>query len=108
MSKRICSEFLKLFRVSYCRRQEGNINSYTYADEGASLYDVLNLYNRKHQFIRDLLIRSMNDIEDLEDYIKKTEDLQLGMMVEIVKEYGNEIPGLIRKIKEMHVGNDEK
>ena len=26
---------------------EGNINSYTFADEGASLYDVLNLYNGK-------------------------------------------------------------
>ena len=29
----------------------------------------------------------MNDIDDLEDYIEKTEDVQLGMMVEIVKEY---------------------
>ena len=26
---------------------EGNINSYTYADDGASLYDILNLYNGK-------------------------------------------------------------
>jgi hypothetical protein len=25
---------------------EGNINSYTYADDGASLYDVLNLFNQ--------------------------------------------------------------
>ena len=26
---------------------EGNIHSYTYADDGTSLYDVLNLYNNK-------------------------------------------------------------
>jgi F-box protein 18 (helicase) len=30
---------------------EGNINSYTYADDGASLYDVLNLYNSRHDLV---------------------------------------------------------
>ena len=33
---------------------EGNINSYTYADEGASLYDVLNLHNGKRKLIRNI------------------------------------------------------
>ena len=87
---------------------EGNINSYTYADDGASLYDVLNLYNGKHHLIKDALIKAMKDIADLEEYIDKAEDVQLGMMVEIVKEYGNECPGIIKTIKEKHVGNDEK
>jgi superfamily I DNA/RNA helicase len=87
---------------------EGNINSYTYADEGASLYDVLNLYNGKTQFIKDKLIREMKTLEELEEYIKKTEDVQLAMMVEIVREYGNEIPDIIKEIKEKHVDNDEK
>lgn len=87
---------------------EGNINSYTYADDGASLYDVLSLYNGKRQLIKDGLIREMKDLDDLEDYIEKTEDVQLGMMVEIVKEYGNEIPGIIKSIKDKHIGNDEK
>ena len=87
---------------------EGNINSYTYADEGASLYDVLNLYNNKHHMIRDNLIKGMKNIEELEDYIEKTEDVQLGMMVEIVKEYENEIPEIIKTIKAKHVENDQK
>ncbi len=87
---------------------EGNINSYTYAEEGASLYDVLNLYNGKHTLIKDKLIREMKDLDDLEEYIKKTEDVQLGMMVEIVREYGNEIPRIINTIKQMHVENHEK
>ena len=87
---------------------EGNINSYTYADEGASLYDVLNFYNGKRRLIKDKLIQKMKDTDELEDYIKKTEDVQLGMMVEIVKEYGNEIPGIIKEIKQKHVGNDER
>jgi F-box protein, helicase, 18 len=87
---------------------EGNINSYTYADDGASLYDVLNLYNGKRQLIRDTLIQSMKNLEELEEYIEKAEDVQLGMMVEIVKEYGNEIPDIIKSIKDKHVANEEK
>ncbi|MEP6949805.1 MAG: UvrD-helicase domain-containing protein [Ginsengibacter sp.] len=87
---------------------EGNINSYTYADEGASLYDVLNLYNGRYHLIKDKLIKAMKNLVELEDYIDKTEDVQLGMMVEIVRKYGNEIPDIIKAIKEKHVGNDEK
>jgi len=87
---------------------EGNINSYTYADEGASLYDVLNLENGKRRLIRDKLIKQMKNMAELEDYIKKTEDVQLGMMVEIVKEYGNEIPDIIKEIKAKHIDGDDK
>ena len=87
---------------------EGNINSYTYADDGASLYDVLNLYNGTKKQIKDTVIGSMKNMEELEEYIEKTEDMQLDMMVEIVKEYGNSIPGIIRELKSKHVENDAK
>ncbi|MDA3866035.1 MAG: UvrD-helicase domain-containing protein [Salinivirgaceae bacterium] len=87
---------------------EGNINSYTYADDGASLYDVLNLYNGKRRLIRDKMIRQMRNLDDLVEYIESTEDKQLGMMVEIVKKYGNQIPGIIKKIKGRHVDGDDK
>ncbi len=87
---------------------EGNINSYTYADDGASLYDLLNLYNGKNRLIKDKLIQKMRDFDELTDYIKKTEDVQLSMMVEIVREYGNEIPDIIREIKAKHVENDAR
>jgi len=87
---------------------EGNINSYTYADDGASLNDVLNLYNYKYDLIRDKLIKSMKTMAELEEYIEKTEDAQLAMMVDVVKEYGNEIPGIIKELKELHTGNDER
>jgi F-box protein 18 (helicase) len=87
---------------------EGNINSYTYADEGASLYDVLSLYNNRRKSIKDKLIGQMKNIEELEEYIDKTEDVQLGMMVEIVKEYGNKIPDIINTIKRKHIDDREK
>lgn len=87
---------------------EGNINSYTYADEGASLYDVLNLFRKKRHLIKDELIRSMKDLHELEDYIEKTEDVQLSLMVEIIKEYENEVPEIINTIKKRHVENNDK
>jgi len=39
---------------------------------------------------------------------KKLKDVQLGMMVEIVRKYGNRIPGIIQEIKAKHIDNDEK
>lgn len=87
---------------------EGNFHSYTYAEDGASLYDVLNLYNNNRRLIRDKLVREMQSLKELEEYISKTEDTELGMMVEIVKEYGNEIPKIIQTIKEKHLTNDDK
>ncbi len=87
---------------------EGNFNSYTYADEGASLYDVLNLQNNKRSAIKDALIKSMASVKDLEEYIEKTEDTQLSMMLEIVKKYGNDIYDIIKTIKQKHIENDDK
>ncbi len=87
---------------------EGNLSSYTYAEDGASLYDVLNLYNYNHEKIRDPLIKSMKNLDDLEEYIEKTEDMQLAMMVSLVKEYENEVYDIIRDLKEKQVGNDER
>ena len=87
---------------------EGNIMSYTYADNGTSLYDVLNLHNHNRKLIKDKLIKSMNSLTELEEYIEKTEDRQLGMLVEIVKEYGDDIPDIINLLKEKHVENEDK
>jgi superfamily I DNA/RNA helicase len=82
---------------------EGNVNSYLYAEDGASLFDVLNLYNHNHEMIKDALIKSFNDFSELEEYVMKTEDNQLSVLVEIVKKYENELPKLIRLIKDSHV-----
>lgn len=84
---------------------EGNINSYTFADEGASLYDVLNLHNGKSDKIKDKVIGSMKGIKELEEYIEKTEDNSLRSIVDVIKEYGNDLPWLIKDLKENHVSS---
>ncbi|MCK6611591.1 MAG: UvrD-helicase domain-containing protein [Bacteroidia bacterium] len=87
---------------------EGHIHSYTYADDGASLYDVLNLSLNKRKLIRDPLIQLMRNLEDLEEYIDSTEDMQLGMMLELVETYGEQIPELLKKLKEKHCENKQE
>ncbi|MFT5666789.1 MAG: F-box protein 18 (helicase) [Vicingaceae bacterium] len=87
---------------------EGNINSYTYAEDGASLYDVLNLYQERKNKVKNKMIRQMQDISELEEYIEKTNDVELGLMVKIVKEHGSDIHKLLKRIKELHVEDDKK
>ncbi|MDQ2770758.1 MAG: UvrD-helicase domain-containing protein, partial [Bacteroidota bacterium] len=53
---------------------EGNLNSYTYADTGGSLFDVLSLYNGRSAGIRDPLIKRMANLFELEEYARETED----------------------------------
>ncbi len=84
---------------------EGNVNSYLYAEDGASLFDVLNLYNHNREMIRDDLIKSFNTFSELEEYVMKTEDTQLSILIGIVKKYENELPKLIKKIRDSQVEN---
>ncbi|HEX8326488.1 MAG TPA: UvrD-helicase domain-containing protein [Hymenobacter sp.] len=87
---------------------EGNINSYTYADSGASLYDVLNLYNGRSEGIRDPLIKKMANLAELEEYAKTTEDGSLLMLVTLVEDYGNQVTELIKELKRRHVADGER
>jgi F-box protein 18 (helicase) len=87
---------------------EGRIENYTYANDGASIYDILNLYSGEKERIRDKMIASMKDMDELEEYIENTGDAQLRMLVEMVKEYGKKIPGYIKKLKECHLDHDDK
>lgn len=87
---------------------EGNINSYTYAGEGASLYDVLHLYNGRYKSIKDKVISRMKSMRELQEFIVKTDEKQLSMIVDIVKKYGNDIRRLMKKIKDNHAEDDEK
>ncbi len=87
---------------------EGNVNSYTYAEDGASLYDVLSLQNGRHQGIRSPLIKQMRNLSELEEYIEKTADIELGTMLELVNEYGNDIPEIIKEIKALHVPDEDR
>ncbi len=50
----------------------------------------------------------MKDLDELEEYIEKTEDVQLSIMTEIVKEYGDDIYGILKSLKELHTGDEDR
>ncbi|MGE5400977.1 MAG: UvrD-helicase domain-containing protein [Ignavibacteriales bacterium] len=87
---------------------EGNLNSYTYAGEGASIYDVLNLSREKYHLIKDELIGSMQSIDELKSYAEKTEEAELMMLIDIVQEYGEELPALLKLLREKHVSDGDR
>jgi len=59
-------------------------------------------------WVKDKLIRSMRNFAELVEYIDKTADRQLGMLIEIVREYGNDIPDIIESLKAKHVENKDE
>lgn len=87
---------------------EGNLNSYMYANEGASLWDILSLYQGKFNNIRDPLIKQMKSIDDLQEYADISNDTELLSMIEMVNEHGSELPFHINRIKELHVNDKDR
>lgn len=87
---------------------EGRIETYTYADDGASIYDVLNLHTGKKHLVKDKLIASMATTADLKEYIEKTEDAGLDLILKVVEKYGEDLPAYIRTIKENHLESNDK
>ncbi|MCU7493340.1 MAG: UvrD-helicase domain-containing protein [Ignavibacteria bacterium] len=87
---------------------EGNLNSYIFAGEGASLYDVLNLSEGNTHLVRDELIGRMKGLEELKEYAEQSEETELLMLIDIVEEYGRELPRLIKLLKERHLPDSER
>ncbi len=87
---------------------EGNFQSYTYADEGGSVYDVLNLYLDQRRLIRDPMIKGFKGFAELEEYADHVNDAPLKGIIELVKNYKRELPKLIQKIKDHHVEDTAK
>lgn len=87
---------------------EGHFDAYTYASSGGSLYDVLALFLGRKRDIRDPLIRSMQHIEALKQFVNDTGDRELGLMLDIVKKYGRELPAILREIRRKHLPETER
>lgn len=87
---------------------EGNLSSYMYAGEGASIWDVLNLYQGKINLIRDPLIKQMESMDDLEEYADISNDTELLTLIDMVNEHGSQLPFHMSKLKELHVTDEDR
>ena len=87
---------------------EGNFDSYTYADENGSIWDILNLHLGKKQMIRNKLIKGMSNMDKLKKYAEDTNDSPLKGLIEVVLKYEKDLPYIIKSIKNAQVDPDEK
>lgn len=79
---------------------EGDIKNYIYMRQGGGLFDILNLYQEKSNCIKDPLIASFNSISELEEYHEATDDMELSLMINMVKKYKKSLGYYICKLKE--------
>ena len=87
---------------------EGKIDSYTYAEEGTSLYDILHFYMGRKRRVKNKVIKNMQDIGELKEYIDATESTEMAILLKIVKKYEDKIKDIIEEIKSKHVKNKEE
>jgi superfamily I DNA/RNA helicase len=86
---------------------EGNLESYTYMSDGASLFDVLYLRLGQTGKIRSPFIRSFGDFFELLEYIQAAGDGDLHLVVEIVQEYGPSLIDFIQRLRQLQVPRDQ-
>lgn len=81
---------------------EGKFESYTFMS-GISIYDVYNLYYCNYNYIRNAMVKSMGSFDELIEYSEKSNDMNIKMIIDIVKTYGKKIPDYIKQLKDMQV-----
>lgn len=87
---------------------EGHISTYKFGENNSIMYDVLNLYFNKKDFIKSNFIKEFSNIKELIRYTKKTEDSELSMLISLVIKYKSRLYSLIKELKEIHLTNGQK
>lgn len=86
---------------------EGNLNTYTYMAEGASLYDVLYLFLGNTSKIRNEFIRSFSDFEMFAEYAEQAGDQEMSLVCKIVDKYRRDLFDYLRRLQGMQVERAE-
>jgi F-box protein 18 (helicase) len=84
---------------------EGNFESYKFAENGESIYDVLNVFDGKREFIKSPMLKNMRSFSELKNYCLLANDSSLSMQVSLVEKYKKDI---IRYMKELTEKNKKQ
>jgi len=87
---------------------EGNLRAYIYGAEGASLYDVLNIYKGDRGRVRDPMLVTMANLAEVEEYATQTGDQELLLLIELVETYGDSLLGVMAELKSRQVEDSER
>jgi hypothetical protein len=87
---------------------EGNLRAYIYGAEGASMYDVLNIYKGQRGKVRDPMLATMSNLPELEDFANQTGDQELLVLIELVETYGDDLLNVIAELKSRQVEDSQR
>lgn len=68
--------------------------------------DVYNLHTKNHEWIKDPVIKSFEEYEEMKEYAKKVNSLELQGACLLVEEYKGRIPWVMKKVRSLDVGHD--
>lgn len=87
---------------------EGGIHSYLRSDGGIHVFDVVNLKDGKKNLIKSPFLKKFSDYKEFQEYVKKSGDSDLGVVVRIVDNYGSKLFKIVKKLQEKEVDTKEK
>ena len=87
---------------------EGHIKAYLFGDDGGSLSDVLNLHLNKREYIRNEIIASLPNIDELSEFAEKSGDTPMLRVIDLVKKYGDKLPIHLAKLHKCHVEKENR
>lgn len=86
---------------------EGGFNNCTYMSEGASLFDMLLLYLGRTDKVKNDFVKLFEDYKEIKQYIKDSDDKDLGMADQIIERHGRDLFDHIRALKESQVKREQ-
>lgn len=66
--------------------------------------DVYNLFTKKHDWIKDPVVKAFEEYEEMKEYAEKVQSLELQGACLLVEEFKGRIPWIMRRVRERDVG----
>lgn len=77
----------------------GNLHALLSAEQGGSVYDLLNLKLGKTDKVKDEGLATLSDWADCQAYARESGDPSLRALTRLVDEHGKRLPGMIQRLK---------
>lgn len=87
---------------------EGGLTSYTFLQNGASLFDLWHLLRGQRTKIRSVFLQRFQSVQHFKDYLAATADRELKLLFDIVLAYRNRLPSVLRELKSREIGDKQR
>jgi len=78
---------------------EGGFQAYTFASNGYSIHEILQLRYGSLSKIRDPLLLALGSYEALQRYVEQTGDAELAIFLQLIELYGEKLPDQLTRLR---------